>query len=85
MIPINDNLIIKVDKKNKTMKMGTSGRNIRSLVIGKIFVNKRIELANTLPSEFYTNEKFYNLTKEKIFLKSWQWIDNKGINKKIKL
>lgn len=53
--------------------------------MGKIFVNKRIELANTLPSEFYTNEKFYNLTKEKIFLKSWQWIDNKGINKKDKI
>ena len=53
--------------------------------MGKIFVNKRIELANTLPSEFYTNEEFYNLTKEKIFLKSWQWIDSKGINKKDKI
>jgi choline monooxygenase len=48
----------------------------------KIFVNKRIELANTLPSEFYTDIKFYNLAKEKIFLKSWQWIDSNGINKK---
>ena len=53
--------------------------------MGKIFVNKRIELANTLPSEFYTNKKFYNLTKEKIFLKSWQWIDSNGINKKDKI
>ena len=48
----------------------------------KIFVNKRIELANTLPSEFYTDGKFYSLVKEKIFLKSWQWIDSNGINKK---
>ena len=48
----------------------------------KIFVNKRIELANTLPSEFYTEKEFYNLAKEKIFQKSWQWIDSNGINKK---
>lgn len=48
----------------------------------KIFVNKRIELANTLPPEFYNDKKIYNLSKEKIFLKSWQWIDGNGINKK---
>ena len=51
----------------------------------KIFVNKKIELANTLPSEFYTYEKFYNLSKEKIFLKSWQWIDSNEINNKNKI
>lgn len=37
-------------------------------------INPDISSAETLPSEFYTNEKYFDLSKEKIFSRSWQYV-----------
>ncbi len=34
---------------------------------------KDISLAETLPSDFYTDEKYFELSKEKIFSRTWQY------------
>ncbi|MDQ3022430.1 MAG: aromatic ring-hydroxylating dioxygenase subunit alpha [Bacteroidota bacterium] len=36
-------------------------------------INEDISLAETLPSEFYTNEKYFELSKDKIFSRTWQY------------
>jgi len=36
-------------------------------------VDKDISIAETLPAEFYTDEKYFELSKNKIFSKSWQY------------
>jgi len=36
-------------------------------------INKRIELAETLPAEFYRSEQVFESVKEKIFASSWLW------------
>lgn len=38
-------------------------------------INPDIQKAHTLSSEFYTNEKYFVETKEKIFARSWQLVD----------
>jgi choline monooxygenase len=39
-------------------------------------INPDIRQAETLPSEFYTNEKYFLESKEKIFGRSWQMVGN---------
>lgn len=36
-------------------------------------INEDISLAETLPSDFYTDEKYFELSKEKIFSRTWQF------------
>jgi len=36
-------------------------------------INSDISIAETLPSEFYTDEKYFGLSKEKIFTRTWQY------------
>lgn len=36
-------------------------------------IDEDISKAHTIPSQFYTDEKFFELSKEKIFLKTWQY------------
>ncbi|MEC7918517.1 MAG: aromatic ring-hydroxylating dioxygenase subunit alpha, partial [Candidatus Neomarinimicrobiota bacterium] len=45
-------------------------------------IHKDISKAETLPSSFYKDEDVFNQVKEKIFLKSWQWL---GDNSALKL
>lgn len=43
-------------------------------------INPDIAKAETLPSIFYKNQDVFDEVKEKIFLKSWQWLgDNSGL------
>ena len=42
--------------------------------IKKISVNKDIHIAKTLPSYYYLNDKYFNLSIDKIFTSSWQII-----------
>lgn len=44
-------------------------------------INKDISIAETLPSEFYKNEKYFELSKEKIFSRSWQFCGDTGFVK----
>ena len=37
-------------------------------------INERIELAETLPADFYKNDTIFEELKESVFIKSWQWI-----------
>ena len=45
-------------------------------------IHKDISKAETLPSSFYKNHDVFDQVKEKIFLKSWQWL---GDNSSLKL
>jgi choline monooxygenase len=40
----------------------------------KLFVDPDIRKASTLPSEFYTEKEYFELSKKKIFSSSWQFI-----------
>jgi len=43
-------------------------------------IHKDIAKAETLPSSFYKDEDVFSKVREKIFLKSWQWLgDNSGL------
>ncbi len=44
-------------------------------------INEDISIAETLSSEFYTEEKFFELSKEKIFSRSWQYACDKDLVK----
>ena len=37
-------------------------------------VDKDIRIAETLPTKFYKDPEIFELTKKKIFLKTWQWV-----------
>lgn len=41
-------------------------------------INKDISIAETLPSEFYTSEKYFELSKGKIFSRTWQYACDTG-------
>ena len=45
----------------------------------KIKVEKDIKIAETLPADFYKNESIFEQAKEKIFVKSWQYIGHENI------
>ena len=50
--------------------------------MNKIFIDSDITKAETLPASFYKNSETFELLKDKLFLKSWQWIgDENVINK----
>ncbi len=44
-------------------------------------ISEDISKAETLPSEFYTDEKYFQLSKEKIFMRSWQYGGDTGVVK----
>ena len=48
----------------------------------KIFIDPDIRKAETLPASFYKNSETFDLLKEKIFLKSWQWVGDESLIKK---
>ena len=48
----------------------------------KIFIDPDIRKAETLPASFYKNSETFDLLKEKIFLKSWQWVGDDSLIKK---
>ena len=45
----------------------------------KIYVNPDIEKAETLPAIFYRSNSYFEELKEKVFLKSWQFVGHKSI------
>jgi len=48
----------------------------------KIFIDSDIAKAETLPASFYKNSETFEILKEKLFLKSWQWIGDQSIIEK---
>jgi len=48
----------------------------------KIFIDSDITKAETLPASFYKSSEAFEMLKEKLFLKSWQWIGDHSIIKK---
>ena len=47
----------------------------------KYKIHPEIEKAHTLPSSFYKDEDVFDQLKEKVFLKSWQWIGGENLVK----
>ena len=43
-------------------------------MVTEINVDKNIRLAETLPAKFYKDENLFDISKKKIFLRSWHWI-----------
>ncbi len=43
------------------------------LKMEKLYVNPEIEIASTIPTEFYTSPEYYDLSREKIFAATWQY------------
>ncbi|MDX1471959.1 MAG: aromatic ring-hydroxylating dioxygenase subunit alpha, partial [Flavobacteriaceae bacterium] len=42
-------------------------------------IKKNIREAETLPADFYRSEEVFEAIKEKIFLRTWQWIGDEGL------
>ena len=55
------------------------------MVTPRLNINKDISKAHTLPSEFYNQNYFFELSKETIFKRSWQLITDTKIFNKHKL
>jgi choline monooxygenase len=47
--------------------------------MNKVFIDSDITKAETLPASFYKNPETFELLKDKLFLKSWQWIGDENI------
>lgn len=45
----------------------------------KFFIHPDISQAETLPASFYRDEQVFNAIREKIFLKTWQWIGDQDL------
>ena len=45
----------------------------------KFHVDSDITFAETLPAHFYKSQEVFDLLKEKVFVKSWQWIGDVNI------
>ena len=45
----------------------------------KFHVDSDITIAETLPAHFYKSQEVFDLLKEKVFVKSWQWIGDVNI------
>jgi len=45
----------------------------------KLFVDENIRKAETLPSEFYTDKDYFELSKKKIFSSTWQFIGDSSV------
>ena len=52
-------------------------------MVTKINVDKDIRLAETLPAKFYKDENLFDISKKKIFLRSWHWIGDDTLLKEI--
>jgi len=50
-----------------------------------IFIDKDISLAETMPSKFYSNKKYFKQTIETVFNYSWQFINDKKTISKYKI
>ena len=48
-------------------------------MVRKFNIHPDITKANTLPAFFYKDESIFETIKEKIFLKSWQWIGDENL------
>ena len=48
----------------------------------KINVHEDIKLAETLPAKFYKDKNIFELSKKKIFLRCWHWIETNLFVKK---
>ena len=44
----------------------------------KIYVDPDIEKAETLPAVFYRSNSYFDELKEKVFVKSWQFVGHEG-------
>ena len=44
-----------------------------------IYVNPDIDKAESLPAIFYRSNSYFEELKEKVFLKSWQFVGHKSI------
>ena len=40
----------------------------------KFYINPDITQAETLPPRFYQSQEIFERLKEKVFLKTWQWV-----------
>ena len=49
-------------------------KDIKSSPLMKFHVDSDITIAETLPAHFYKSQEVFDLLKEKVFVKSWQWI-----------
>lgn len=47
----------------------------------KLFIHPDITLAETLPASFYRSAEIFETLKEKVFLRSWQWIGDETMVK----
>jgi phenylpropionate dioxygenase-like ring-hydroxylating dioxygenase large terminal subunit len=47
--------------------------------VGKFNINPDIKKAETLPASFYKDQAVFDAIKEKVFLKSWQWIGDENL------
>jgi phenylpropionate dioxygenase-like ring-hydroxylating dioxygenase large terminal subunit len=47
--------------------------------VGKFNINPDIKKAETLPASFYKDQAVFGAIKEKVFLKSWQWIGDENL------
>ena len=45
----------------------------------KIYVDPDIEKAETLPAVFYRSNSYFDELKEKVFVKSWQFVGHESI------
>lgn len=45
----------------------------------KIYVDKDICKAETLPAKFYKDQEIFELVRKKIFLKCWHWIGDESL------
>jgi len=54
---------------------------LRYIMAYKFDIHPEIEKAETLPAVFYRNDEIFNDIKEKIFLKSWQYIGDASLIK----
>lgn len=44
-----------------------------------IDIDENIAISKTLPGEFYKSEAMFEVVKEKVFAKSWQWVGDKSV------
>ncbi|NND51056.1 MAG: aromatic ring-hydroxylating dioxygenase subunit alpha, partial [Flavobacteriaceae bacterium] len=42
-------------------------------------INPNIQEAETLPAEFYRSAEIFDAIKEKVFLKTWQWVGDENL------
>ena len=45
----------------------------------KFHIHPDIKKAETLPASFYKDPAVFEMLKERVFLKSWQWVGDKNL------